>query len=342
MKLVYVGFEFAHHKDKNGGYDLIGSHLRYDIKISVQKECDYILNPRKTICSRIFKKIYQVFLGEGTPIGVLRCIYRAIFYKNQVFHFIYAENTYKWLNLFKGKSNKIVCTFHQPKSFFTKNKHWIDRIKHIDEIILLSKSDIIFFENITGKKNVHFIPHGINTNFYFYNSSIPRKKSILLVGNWLRDFNFASEIFNILLGISPQLEINVVSNKSNNKYFKNQNVNFYNNISDDELKAFYQSSKVVFFPLFEYTANNAILEAAACGCNIIVATPNQVDNTYFSSEYIDFFDMDTSKVIKRILMLLDENDFTQKAQKLSEFVKRTYSWNSIALETKKILLQNTN
>lgn len=342
MKLVYVGFQFNHHRDKNGGYDMIGSHLEYDVKINVQKEIDYISNTKKTIYSRILKKIYQVFLGDGTPIGVLRCIYRAIVYKNQVFHFIYAENSYKWLNLFIGKSNKIVCTFHQPKSFFIKNKHWNQRIKHIDEIILLSKSDINFFENITGKKNVHFIPHGINTNFYFYNSSIQRKKSILLVGNWLRDFNFAAEIFGILSRISPDLEINIISDKSNIKYFKNQNVNFHNNISDDELKAFYQSSKVVFFPLIEYTANNAILEAAACGCNIIVATPNQVDNTYFTSDHIDFFDMNKNKVIQRILMLLDENDFTQKAQKLSEYVKQTYSWNFVAQKTKKILLRNMN
>lgn len=337
MKLIYIGFAFEHHKNSQGGYHHIKKYLGYDKIINVQKERDFSEGFLKNIFLKILRRLYIFFLGKGTPLSVIKCIYLAVFRKNQVFHFIYAENNYKWLHFFIGKSNKIVCTFHQPASFFIKRPEWIPIFKKIDKIILMTETDVNQFKKWTGKDNVFFIPHGINCNFYTYDKKITKTKSILMVGNWLRDFIFARDVFIELKNKLPDIEINIVSSKKNFYHFKDMEVNLYTNISDIKLKSLYQSTKVAFFPLTQFTANNAVLEAASCGCNIVIVTPDKPNFSYFNESYIEYLSDNKNKVLQKIedILNLESNTFSEL---LSEKVEKSFRWETIAEKTKYLLL----
>jgi glycosyltransferase involved in cell wall biosynthesis len=336
MKNVYIGFAFSHHKNSQGGYHHIKEYLKYDIVIDAQWEKEFYESKSTNLFFRVIRRAYIFLLGQGTPFCVIRCIFLAIFYKNHVFHFVYAENSYKWLHFFIGKSNKIVCTFHQPASYFINNSEWIPLLKKIDKIILMADADLDKFKEWTGKRNVFFIPHGINTAFYSFDSSIVKRNSILMVGNWFRDFSLAASVFDIIIRDIPDIQINIVTSKGNYHYFNSVCVNFFSNIPDEVLKNLYQNSKLVFFPLKQFTANNAVLEAASCGCEIIISTPKNPDFSYFSDQYVNYVNNDKEEVVNQLRELF-HSDASNSASRLSNYVNETFSWKVIGKRTEFVL-----
>lgn len=330
LKTIYIGFAFEHHKNTQAGYHHIKDYLKYDKIINCQKEFDFVTKKsRENICFRCIYFLYRKLLGRGCPLTILYCIFISLFNKNIIFHFIYGENTYKWLHRFKGKTNKIICTFHQPADIFMLHPEWIRDLKHLDGIILMSSKDIEIFEKWSMKKNIKYIPHGINTDFYSPEESIKKTNDILMVGNWLRNFEFANNVFSELLQLDDSLIITIVTNFTNFKNFnENKRVKLLSSISDETLRDLYRTSRIVFLPLNLYTANNAILEAASTNCYIIIAT-NQIDNSYFNKEQITLLPMD-----KEIVIYYLKNKENPKVT-LREYVIQNFSWQHIALETKK-------
>ena len=130
-----------------------------------------------------------------------------------------------------------------------------------------------FKEKFPEVKEVKHIAHGVEVNYF-----IPKRNNvdqILMIGNWLRNFEFASKVFKAF-EFDKNIEIKVLTSEANFNFFNsNNNVVLLNGISDLELLNLYQNSKVVFVPVKQFTANNAILEACSCGCQVIVATPQQ-------------------------------------------------------------------
>ena len=104
--------------------------MHYDKVIDCEWEYNFMESQNSSFIFKFVRKIYRTILGNGCPFTVIRCILLAIFNKNLVFHFIYAENTYKWLNNFKGKTHKIVVTFHQPINFFQDNQRILFKIQN--------------------------------------------------------------------------------------------------------------------------------------------------------------------------------------------------------------------
>lgn len=321
--LVYIGFAFPHHKYTHAGYHHIKDYIQYDKVIDLQgvmeKESIYV----------------QSFGGKlkikfNILLYLLKCSWLALSKGHVVFHFIYGENNFVNCPLLHLRNSKIVVTFHQPYSWFENNKKWQKRLMTIDEIILVGKAEINQFQMRTGKHNVRFFPHGICTDFYCPDNNVPKEDMVLMVGNWLRDFQFASCIFSRLKEVSPKTRIVVVTNRDNAHFFSaNDNVDVLSGISDENLRSLYRKTSCLFLPLERYTANNALLEAAAVGCNILIAS-NHADNSYIPEEYINICPLDESVTINTLLKIMKHDTNT----KLSDFIKKNYSWEIVGKQIK--------
>lgn len=337
-KLIYVGFAFRHHKETEAGYHHIKDFLKYDKIIDCQWEHEFLDYPLDSFFAKVVRKFYRLLFRTGYTFTIIRCILLAVFHKNQVFHFVYAENTYKWLHLFIGKTNSIICTFHQPAAFFEESQKWKSELKYLDKVILMTKKDVDQFNQWIGKEKAIFIPHGINTNFYKPDLIVKKNDNILMVGNWLRDFEFANTIFESLLKKNQNLSITIVSNAINYHFFQNNiRLTFLTGISDKELRDLYRTSKLLFLPLKSFTANNAILEAAATGCQIVVAT-NEIDTSYLSEENIVFLPLNEEVVGSYILEFIENSDNTLKLIETRSFVIDNYSWEIVAKKTYEVLI----
>lgn len=337
-RLVFVGFAFKHHQNTHAGYHQIKEYLNYDKIINTQCEHNFLMYSKNNFVAEIIRKIVLRLFKNGNPLSLLRCIFLCLFRRNQIFHFIYSEYNYKWLHYFKGKTNKIVCTYHQPIEVLQSNPNLMVGIDKVDAIILMTNSDEKWFEAKTGKKNIYFIPHGINTEFYKPAKEKWKQKRILMVGNWLRDFQFANQVFSKLLKENSDIIITVVTQNDNFKYFDSHpNLQLLSNISDESLLELYQECSFLFLPLSSFTANNAILEAASTGARIIVAS-NMTNESYFNKEQITILPLNKDVVCDYLKLAITRIPDNSVIDLQRQYVIDNFSWETVATQTKKLLL----
>ncbi len=331
-KIVYVGFAFAHHKYTHAGYHQIKKYLQYDICIDGQWEYDFVYNKIElfpVLLRKLFRKIWKWRL----VVTELICIILALVGKNLVFHVIYPENIIKYLPHIKGRNNKVVCTIHQPIAFFQSDERWQNTLKKVDKIILVSDKEIeswrIYLPNVTIK----YIPHGIDSDFYRYEAK-ERRSQVLMVGNWLRNFKFANQVFCELKKRKKNVDIVVVTNEENFCHFTTS-VKLMTNISDEELLLLYNTSALLFLPVYAFTANNALLEAASCGLPILIATDDKCRSSYLSENMITYESFDINNVIQKIIYKLENVD---DKELFSMWVSKHYNWAYIAQVTNEYLI----
>lgn len=336
-KIVYVGFAFVHHKGTHAGYHQIREYLDYDYIIDCQSYFDKSqkeyskLSILEKIKWRVLRYLFDITV---VPWYLLKIIWLGLRHNNLVFHYIYGENIFfPWLKKIMRKGNVIVCTFHQPYSFFQAENKWKNKIMKSDYIILVGNTEINDFKCMTGKDNVVYIPHGISTDFYKIDSKVKKENVVLTVGSWLRDYNFANKVYMKLLEKDPTLEIHVVSNPKNKMLLSiDKRIKFMSGITDDELKEEYLKSAVLFLPLTRYTANNSLLEASATGCNVVIAS-DYPDNSYIPEKYLSIVDLDVDKVVEAIC-----RSFSLVYNKnLSDYINDNYSWQVISNKTQNYL-----
>lgn len=335
-KLVYIGFGFHHHLGGHAGYHQIANYLKYDYYIDAQKFHDASAKHRSNFGRRIRYYILSHFwLGfNAFPWYLIKCMWMALSRGHLTFHFIYGENLFYNSRLLKVRGCKTVVTLHQPYDWFMDKPLWLRNLKSVDRVILVGKAELHLFEKLTGRNNVSFIPHGICSDFYCPCNDVKRENIVLTVGNWLRDFQFADKVYQRLIEEDKNLRIVVVSNTDNQRYItRNSRVQFLSGITDEELRELYRQTSCLFLPLTRFTANNALLEAGATGCPILIAC-NYSENSYLPNSLFHMEPMDVDLVSLEIRKML-------KSQKtidvLSNYVDINYSWAIIAQKTEQIL-----
>lgn len=331
-KRVYVGFKFLH-MGMHAGYDLIKGAASYDLYVDCQEEYGRFLQfvTGKSFLSRVYTKLF----GSYMLLVELKCLLVALRARPSVFHFIYAENTYRYLGFFKWLGFKVVCTFHQPISFFEKNPEYLRGLRFVDKAIVLSEDLRGYFSREIGSDRVVFVPHGVDTDFFSPAVCGKRKKEVLMVGNWMRNFQFASEVFERLLRVAPEVSVCIVSLPENKRYFEGDpRIKFLSGISDDELLERYRSASVLFLPLNGFVANNAVLEMASVGAPVVIASNQTPDETL--APLVTHVELDHDSALSAILDQL--NDDASYSAELRNFVLNNYSWQVIGRRTKALMV----
>lgn len=185
-----------------------------------------------------------------------------------IYHFLYGENDFRWSGRspFRRKS-RLVVTFHQPPEIFEKAVPDPRIAALADGIIVNSGNQKAYFENLTGRKNVHVVHHGVDTNFFTPGPEpFGPVFRVLTVGQWLRDHKTLSALMDRVEALSLPVRFGLVgSPEAVGAFCGRENVTVFPGISDEALRALYQKSDALLLPLTDATANNAIVEAMACG-----------------------------------------------------------------------------
>lgn len=199
-----------------------------------------------------------------------------------IVHFLDGEHSGLLTSLVAAESSdwryparpKIIATFHQPVGVLedlVKNPSFLDGF---DAIHVLSPCQKEFFHGKTTA-NIVCVPHGIAPQIVerYAGSSANRTTSprpiALTTGKWLRDFDALIETAQLLENVCD-FEFVVVARGAAFEGELPGNLTCYTNgISDDELHRLYEAATVLFLPLLDGAANNAVLEAMAHGLPIV-------------------------------------------------------------------------
>ena len=201
-------------------------------------------------------------------------------------HFLWGEfASPRWPGLFRKKGGRVVGTFHcsarRQQKVLGNFKCW----KNFDRISVVSKSQIPFIaEQGFDPAQISVVRLGVDTHYFAPDPAVrwPESGPLrgVLVGKTERDHEFMADVLRKLPpGV---LELSVCTAYEGQQIYRGvPNAKVLPFLGDGELLRLYQEAELMVMPMLDLTANDAMLEAMACG------TPVMTNNVGGVPEYLD-------------------------------------------------------
>jgi glycosyltransferase involved in cell wall biosynthesis len=167
---------------------------------------------------------------------------------------------------------KLIATFHLPASATESPKRAAWRhLRNLAGAVVVARSEVAPLAALLGADKVICVPHGIDVAAFrpapFVAATTLR---LVFVGAMLRDFELAHRVADLCARERLDVVIDIVTPRRCWDFFTGcDNVRRHAGLSEAELIALYQGADALFLPLIDATANNAVLEALACGVPVI-------------------------------------------------------------------------
>lgn len=216
----------------------------------------------------------SLWYQRANLISELEAARRWLARKGQVFHYLYGENSYRYLGEMKAvrPGNAIVCTYHTPPERFRQVVTNRGHIARLDAVIVMSTVQREICAESLGAERVFFIPHGIDVDYYTPASPARARGEVfrcLFVGSHLRDIETLAAAARALRP-RGDIRFTVVTRPANLPKFEGlDNIDIRSNLDDHQLLSLYRESDLFVMPLLDSTANNSLLEAMACGMPMV-------------------------------------------------------------------------
>jgi glycosyltransferase involved in cell wall biosynthesis len=193
-----------------------------------------------------------------------------------IVHALYADGQLnellRWRRYLRGG---LVASFHSANIYRAAQR--FERFqtfapKLIDAAIVVSSSQVQPFEKWFGRGKVIYVPHGIDVErFCPSDRQVERDRlSLLTVGDHMRDWLVLRTVIDEVNRRGLPVDFQIVTFERNFAYLAGcTHTTVYANISEQALIDLYRNSDAAFLPFKEATANNAVLEALACGTPVI-------------------------------------------------------------------------
>jgi len=338
--LIYLA-PWDHFKSESG-FNVVANRIKSTLEhsYSIHFVSDSIISIWNKISFKIYISLscYIPKLTEWTPfnqeLNVFRsiCFFIRVSFKKTTIILLAPEDQYcgKFLSSYKLRKNTILF-IHQPPSWFINETIDISSLKDVKEIVVLSESQKKYFEEKLSRPII-LIKHGVDLSSFVITNA-PKKNSVLIVGQHLRDFEaIVNTIKNVRL-LKSDIEFHLVIPIKHrpeilNEIFDQEKVYFHDNIPTSELVNLYNQAKVTFLPLKDSTANNTINESFACGTPILTNNVGGL-STYFTDECgIICSGSDPEEYSQAIIRIMND-DISYSPERIRKFAEIHFNWSTI-------------
>jgi glycosyltransferase involved in cell wall biosynthesis len=274
MRVTCVVKRWSHHT-ASGGYDRLAAAVGANVIArkrlpglfgKAANKVWWHLTPMKD-----YLRDYQI----GDWLAELQALATTSFKPPDVLHVLYGDEQLdqliRWRNLLRCP---LVATFHVPPEDAAHrfDKYQKGLAKGIDVAVVVATSQIIPMQRWIEPHKIVYIPHGIDTDQFRPDGQIPEsdRMRVLIVGEHLRDWLVIHRAIDEINQRGLDVEFHLVTEERIFPYFTGcDNLVYHSRISEAELIHLYRSADVLFLPVTGATANNAVLEALACGIPVI-------------------------------------------------------------------------
>lgn len=171
---------------------------------------------------------------------------------------------------------RIFTCFHQPPAWFRLNWRRFEDLNLLGGILCLGSEQAGYFRSVCDSP-VHLIRHGVRHEFFQppKNPSVRKGNRLLFVGQWLRDFETLADTMAHVWHQKTDVYLDCVvpyfarNHESLRRLAMDARVTWHADLSEEQILALYQTADLLFLPVTDAVANNALLEALACGLPVI-------------------------------------------------------------------------
>ena len=332
----------------------MGQHSGYDRGCDYLEDCSdewrFIDVHRKTDCLGPLRRRYLDHRRRGcsdsptydTYSYLLECdvLRNAAKERPDVVHLMYLE---KDLGLLENRArigaSALIATAHQPRSWWNLAHGRPEVVRSLDGLIVLTDREAEYWEEFLPER-VFVVPHGVDIDFFcpadetFERPSEPR---CLVVGHWLRDLRTLTDVADLLLEWHPEICFDFViplvarSTDELSRIARHDRVIFHAGLSDEELRDLYQRSTLLLLPMLDATANNAILEAQACGLPIVSSDVRGVAS-YVDSSFSDLLPVgDVDGIVDAVIRIVEsDGERERRGRAARAHAVENLSWQRLA------------
>ncbi len=345
MQLHTVTRHIPHHAG-HSGYDQLARYAGKPVRV-----------PRWVTAIRGAGFIHRYFRkrsGMEWYDGLYQELFTALHMQSHskgLYHFLFVENHFRYLPALvrKGK-HRVIGTFHATGDEFGRIMRRQDHFNWLDFAVVVSQCQLPHMEALLGKDKVFFVPHGVDTEYFTPGSEEKSGeiKSCLCVGHHHRDFAALCETAKLVKNEDPAVRFTVVDrvfsvylsleeqNHFRKRFTEAGNIELRTDLTDDELLELYRSSDLLVLPLFDATANVALLESLSCGLPAVITDVGGVRD--YADESCSGFasPQDAQKMSALILELSGDPVRRQKLSRAARERALTFDWTRIVEQMQEV------
>lgn len=332
------------HHSVHGGYDQLARYIGEPVSVPAFLRRVRGLGP----LHRYFRRRSGMEWYDGLYAELFTAMHMRK-HAGALYHFFFAENDYRYLPALKpAKDHNVVATFHATPSEFGRVMKHTNHLKSLDAAIVVAGNQISVLQNVMGKDKVFFVPHGVDTD-YFTPLSVPFRsvKRCLCVGHHHRDFETLARVAAIVKKGDSSARF-VVVNRVFSTYFSREqqtkieqsfesagNIELRKDLSDEELLHLYQTSDLMVLPLFDATANVAVLEAISCGLPLVVTDLDGIRD-YAGNDALYAPAQDAGAMAGHVLRILHDSKERDSLSNQTRNRALRYDWGTIAEQVRQV------
>ncbi|MDQ1304801.1 MAG: hypothetical protein QG671_629 [Actinomycetota bacterium] len=244
----------------HGGYDRLLDHL---------PEVRPVTGPGGPLAARVARLTHRV-LARHCPLPFYPAEHLAadlrLLASREAAHVLYGDEQY-WFS--RRRPGPTAVTYHQPPARLKQllpPDTWRELAPTAAHIVVLDTHQQSFFTDLVPAERVHLIPHGIDTTaFTPAGQPTTDRPLVLTVGWWLRNWTVLDTVHEQLHHrYGNTIELIVVTRQASTRPW-HRTASILEGVSEQTLIGLYRRAAVMLLPLEDATANNALLEALACG-----------------------------------------------------------------------------
>ena len=271
MSLLLLDHSFAWF-GKHAGIGQLGQNL------SLNGCPNKVIRPRRGILARIAGKAYSAWMrhpNRDQALAASECEFALrMRLARSPGHVLILEDHIRFLSP-PSKHARWIGTMHLPRRCWKESD--LEYLRALPEVIVLSENVRDEFSDIFNRSQIKVLPHGVDTDFFrpWAASREARPRKFIFVGAWLRNTAMLARVIPEISRRFPDVIFDLVvplfarQDPAIRQLSSEPSVRWYHNLSDEDLRTRYQTSTAMLMPMEDSGANNAVVEALACGLPII-------------------------------------------------------------------------
>ncbi|WP_242202503.1 glycosyltransferase family 4 protein [Aestuariivivens insulae] len=271
MNTFFIQHRSPHHA-KNSGYDRLLDYYPNAKSLLGQSRTPYQL---AKLVSGLVNQKAGVYNSDSLKKDIE--LFNRLRKQNNtpaIVHYLNAERDIRFVVKHKSlfKNVRFCATFHKPPSVLAWRISNPKYVKCLDGAVAVGENQLDYIQEHFKIKQVAYIPHGVDTQFFYPDVTQRQPNRLLFVGQHLRDFDALNYCVPRIAEKNKGLSVYVIVHPAyKTKVAYHKSITVLSGLSDIALRQAYQEAGLLFLPMLDSTACNSILESMACGLPIVTS-----------------------------------------------------------------------